>query len=156
MLLHCPSRKCNTTRDHKLKVDSYEAICMDCGETNNMVSEFMKHAMKGAGDIYRSTQAKKAFMYKCPKCTIDRGVKIVDEKALCETCLQPLNLSAPMIEAVKQIAGVKSESPKAAVKPAHHKVAAPAPTPASEVEDEELDGEAKAELNKGVIKRRSE
>lgn len=129
MLLHCHSRKCNTTRDHKLKVEENEAVCMDCGEINNMVSDFMKNAMKGAGDIYRSVKAKKAFMYKCPKCAIDRGVKIVDEQALCETCLHPLNLSAPMIEAIKTTASKTTEVDEAA---------------------------PKAEVNKGVIKRRKE
>lgn len=126
MLLHCHSRKCNTTRDHKLKVDENEAICMDCGETNNMVSDFMKNAMRASGDIYRTVQGRKAFMYKCPKCTIDRGVKIVDEQALCETCGHALNLSAPMIEAIKTTAA---------------KTAVEAP---------------KSEMSKGVIKRRSE
>lgn len=109
---------------------------MDCGEINNMVSEFMKHAMKGAGDIYRDAQGRKAFMYKCPKCTVDRGVKIVDEKALCEACLHPLNLSAPMIEAIKNTVGA-SKATK------------------DDVEDED-DKAPKTEINRGVIKRRSE
>jgi len=140
MLLHCHSRKCNTTRDHKLKVDSNEAICMDCGETNNLVSDFMKVAMKSSGDIYRAAQGRKAFMYKCPKCTVDRGVKIVDEKALCESCLQPLNLSAPMIEAIKATLAPKSVT-----------------VAAKEVEEEaEEDGAPKAEMHKGVIKRHKE
>lgn len=130
MLLHCPSRKCNTTRDHKLKVSSNEAICMDCGEINNMITDFTKKAMETSGDIYRSVETKKAFMYKCSKCTIDRGVKIVDEQALCETCNHPLNLSAPMLQAIKQAGGAKVEMKQAV--------------------------EAKAEINKGVIKRRSE
>lgn len=141
MLLHCHSRKCNTTRDHKLKVDSNDAICMDCGETNNLVSDFMKVAMKSSGDIYRAAQGRKAFMYKCPKCTVDRGVKIVDERALCESCLQPLNLSAPMIEAIKTTLAPKPASP-AAVAAAHQ-----------EVEEEQEDSAPKAEMHKGVIKR---
>lgn len=148
MLLHCPSRKCNTTRDHKLQLDTYDAICMDCGEINNMITSFTKNAMKSSGDIYRSVTTKKAFTYKCPKCTLDRGVKIVDEKALCETCLQPLNLSSPMIEAVKQLNGSVRTVEKTAVKPAHHKIA--------ETEVEVENDEPKAEINKGVIKRRSE
>jgi len=130
MLLHCHSRKCNTTREHKLKVESNEAVCMDCGEINNMVSDFMKSAMHKAGDIYRSIKSKKAFTYKCPKCTVDRGVKIVDELALCESCGQQLNLSVPMIQAIKTTAS-KNE------------VESDAETP-------------KEELNKGVIKRRKE
>jgi ribosomal protein L37AE/L43A len=144
MLLHCPSRKCNTTRDHKLKVDTSEAICMDCGESNNMVSSFMKNAMKGAGDVYRAVAGRKAFMYKCPKCTVDRGVRIVDEVALCESCQHPLNLSAPMIEAIKQ---VSKPVVKQSLKPN-------APAPADDVED--AVEEPKVEINRGVIKRRSE
>jgi uncharacterized OB-fold protein len=105
---------------------------MDCGEINNMVSDFMKNAMKASGDVYRAAQGRKAFMYKCPKCTVDRGVRIVDERAVCESCQHPLNLSAPMLEAIKQTAG-------AAVK--------------TETEDEAA---PKAELNKGVVKRRKE
>lgn len=104
MILHCPSRRCNTTRDHKLKVETNDAVCMDCGESNNVVSSFMKSAMKASGEIYRSVSGKKAFMYKCPKCTVDRGVKVVDELALCDTCGHPLNLSSPMIEAIKTTA----------------------------------------------------
>jgi hypothetical protein len=142
MLLHCHSRKCNTTRDHKLKVDSNEAICMDCGETNNMVSDFMKVAMKSSGDVYRAAQGRGAFKYKCPKCTVDRGVKIVDERALCESCLQPLNLSGPMIEAIKTTLAPKPVS--AAVAAAH------------EVEEEDDSKEPKAEMQKGVIKRHKE
>jgi hypothetical protein len=74
---------------------------MDCGEYNTMVSDFMKNAMRASGDVYRTTQKRKGFTYKCPKCTVDRSVKIVDEQALCESCLTPLNLSAPMLEAIK-------------------------------------------------------
>lgn len=151
MLLHCPSRKCNTTRDHKLKVDSSEAICMECGESNNMVSSFMKNAMKSSGDLYRTATGRKAFMYKCPKCTIDRGVKIVDEVALCESCAHPLNLSAPMIEAIKQTGG-------SVAKPVVKQTPVPN-TPAhvqhEDVEDEDITT-PKTELTKGVIKRRSE
>lgn len=128
MLLHCHSRKCNTTRDHKLKVDNNEAICMDCGETNNMVSDFMKNAMRASGDIYRTLEKKRAFMYKCSKCTVDRGVKIVDELALCDTCGHALNLSGPMIEAIK--------------------VAASKPI--------DQNDSSKVEVTKGAIKRRKE
>lgn len=137
MLLHCPSRKCNTTRDHKLKLDTRESICMDCGETNNMITDFTKNAMKSQGDIYRSVQGRKAFMYKCPKCSIDRGVKIIDEKALCESCLMSLDLSSPMIEAIKQSGASVS-------------------TTKSSEGIEEADEAPKAELNKGSIRRRSE
>lgn len=101
MLLHCPSRKCNTNRDQKLKVDTGEVICMDCNEVNNTITDIMKSAMKGLGEVYRTVKSKKAFMYKCPKCTIDRGAKIVDDQALCEACSTPLNLNAPTIEAIK-------------------------------------------------------
>lgn len=101
MLLHCHSRKCNTTRDHKLKVELNDVICMDCGESNNLVNDFMKNAMKTSGDVYRSLDGRKAFTYKCPKCAVDRGVKIVDEQSLCQVCSTPLNLSRPMIEAIK-------------------------------------------------------
>lgn len=128
MLLHCHGRKCNTTRDHKLKVDTNEVICMECAEYNVMVSEFMKNAMRASGDVYRTAQKRKGFMYKCPKCTVDRSVKIVDEQALCESCLTPLNLSAPMLEAIKTMdtgAVVKEEAVAAT-----------------------------EELNKGVIKRK--
>lgn len=127
MLLHCHSRKCNTTRDHKLKVETNDAVCMDCGESNVQISDFMKNAMKASGDVYRTAKTRKAFMYKCPKCTVDRGVKIVDEQALCEICLHPLNLSAPMLEAIKTTAHLSK--------------------------DESDDGK---ELTKGVIKRRKE
>lgn len=129
MLLHCHSRKCNTTRDHKLKLDTSEVICMDCGESNDMVSEFMKNAMKASGDVYRTVKGKKAFMYKCPKCGVDRGVRVIDEQAACEVCQFPLNLSGPMIEAIKSGSGsIKAE-----------------------VEDEAA---PKEEVSKGVIKRR--
>lgn len=128
MLLHCPGKKCNTTREHKLKVESNEAICMDCSEVNNLISDIMKGAMKHAGDIYRTTTKKKAFSYRCPKCEVDRGVKVVDEQAVCEQCQTPLNLSAPMLEAIKQMGG-------------QSKVTENKKTP-------------KAELNKGSIKRR--
>jgi len=152
MLLHCHSRKCNTTRDHKLKVSEMQAICMDCGETNNMVSDFMKNAMKASGDVYRQAVGRKAFMYKCPKCTVDRGVKIVDERALCESCLHPLNLSTPMIEAIKATPGaaVKADTPSPTSAIPAQVVQARLPV---EVED---DGSPKPELHKGVIKRRSE
>src|SRR5271154_1462425 len=98
MLLHCHGRKCNTTRDHKLKIDTDEVICMECGDSNVMVSEFMKKAMKSSGDLYRSTAAKKAFMYRCSKCTVDRAPKIVDDQAVCATCSHPLNLAAPTVQ----------------------------------------------------------
>ena len=119
MLIHCPGKRCNTTRDHKLKVESNEVVCMDCGETNNSANEFIKHAMKSSGEVLRSVQARKAFMYRCAKCLVDRSAKIVDEQAVCEVCLQPLNLSAPMVEAVKAATPrVKEElvAPKTEVK----------------------------------------
>jgi hypothetical protein len=157
MLLHCHSRKCNTTRDHKLKVDNNEAVCMDCGETNNMVSTFMRQAMKSSGDIYRAAQGRKAFMYKCPKCTVDRGVKIVDENALCEACLHPLNLSTPMIEAIKSTAGVETVSTKQpTAKPSVQKPMTNVVPRLSEEDIEEEAAEPKTELNKGMIKRHKE
>lgn len=137
MLLHCHSRRCNTTRDHKLKVDNNEAVCMDCGEINNLVSDFMKAAMKASGDIYRAAGGRKAFMYKCPKCTIDRGVRIVNEQALCESCRLPLNLSKPMIEAIKS--SVPKTAAEVVVEPT-----------------DEDDSKPKAEFNKGIIKRHKE
>jgi len=33
---------------------------------------------------------------------------IVDEQAVCDVCQHPLNLSTPMIEAIKSTAGVKN------------------------------------------------
>jgi hypothetical protein len=128
MLLHCHGRKCNTTRDHKLKVDTAEILCMDCLEPNLMVSDFMKNAMKTSGDIYRAAGQKKGFMYKCPKCTVDRAVKIVDEQALCTSCSHPLNLSAPMLQAIK-LNGTKTSA------------------------DDDDEMPESSELNKGVIKR---
>ncbi len=133
MLLHCPGKKCNTTRDHKLKVDTAEVICMDCEEVNNVVSDYMKIAMKASGDVYRTVTKKKAFTYKCPRCTVDRGVKIIDEQAVCEACQQPLNLSAPMLQAIKQMGGESKAAPLA--------TEATAP---------------KAELSKGSIKRKKQ
>ena len=129
MLIHCHGRKCNTTREHKLKVESNEAVCMDCGELNEMVSDFMKNAMKAAGDIYRTAASKKAFMYKCVKCSVDRAAKIVDEQAVCAVCQHPLKLSAPMLEAIRANASALKDEV----------------TPAATTQEE---------VSKGVIKRR--
>lgn len=105
MLIHCPSKRCNTTREHRLRIDVKdsirEVICLECSEVNDMVSEFMKTAMQAAGDILRIPQGRKAFMYKCHKCGIERGVKIKDEQAFCEVCEHPLNLATPTVEAIK-------------------------------------------------------
>lgn len=130
MLIHCNSKRCNTTREHKLKVDSNEAICLDCGESNNMISDFMKNVMKGNGDILRSSGSRKAFTYKCPKCVVDRGVRIVDEQAVCDVCLHPLDLTAPMIEAIKMSSKTKED------------------------ESTENVNAPKEEVNKGVVRRR--
>ena len=74
---------------------------MDCNEINNTITDIMKTAMKGMGEVYRTVKSRKAFMYKCPKCNEDKGAKIVDDQALCEACSTPLNLNAPTIEAIK-------------------------------------------------------
>ncbi len=112
MLLHCNGKKCNTTREHKLKADTNEVMCLDCEEPNNAVSEFMKNAMKSSGDLYRTTQ-KKSFMYKCSKCTIDRPAKIIDEQAVCASCHTPLNLSTPMLEVLKTMIPVSNAGTEA-------------------------------------------
>jgi hypothetical protein len=129
MLLHCHSKKCNTTRDHKLKVDTNEAVCTECSESNDRISDVMKSAMKASGELYR-TVSKKSFMYRCVKCAIDRNVKIIDDKVICEVCLHPMTLSAPMIEVIK--ANIKS----------------------GETKTNDSDDEKKEMLNKGIVKRR--
>lgn len=101
MLLHCPGKRCNTTREHRLKVDTNEAICLECGEANLGASSFMKKAMKDGGDLYRTVEGKKAFMYKCQKCNVNRGVKLADDQAFCEVCNYPMKLAAPTIQAIK-------------------------------------------------------
>lgn len=125
MLIHCPSKRCNTTREHRLRLEDMAVICMDCGDANNMITDYMKSAMKSNGDIYRSVKSKKAFMFKCLKCGIDRSVKIVDEQALCDVCLHPFNLTTAMLEAVKTSSHNDSSD------------------------------ETKKEMNKGVIKRKA-
>jgi hypothetical protein len=134
MLLHCNSKKCNTTRDHKLKDETNEVVCMDCGEINASVNTFMKQAMRNAGDLYRSVKSRKAFMYKCTKCNTDRGVKVIDEQARCEVCQQPFNLSGPMLEAIKYSFG-SSKS-------------------VDDKEEEVVPTQPKPELSKGAVKRR--
>ena len=115
MLLHCHSRKCNTTREHKLKLETNEAICLDCEEANELVSDFMKTAMKTSGDLYRSLAIKKAFMYKCSKCSIDREVKIHDGKAFCRICSHPMELAEPTLKAIIA-SGTKDELTKGVIK----------------------------------------
>lgn len=101
MLIYCGSKRCHTTRNHLLKVDTNEAICETCSEVNTTASDFIKMAMKGAGDIYRAIEARKAFSYKCVKCNVDRGTKLLDDKPVCEVCEHPFDLAAPMVEAIK-------------------------------------------------------
>ena len=128
MILHCPGKRCNTTREHKLKIDTNEVMCLECLTTNASVSEFMKSAMKASNDFYRAVEARQAFMYKCARCELDRAPKIVNEQAVCSVCLHPFKLSAPMIEAIK--------------------------TTMTKSVDAEEKIEPKAELNKGAVKRR--
>jgi hypothetical protein len=101
MILHCPAKTCNTTREHKLKVNTNEVICMECMVINTTVTEFMKSAMKSSNDVYRAVESRQAFMFRCAKCNVDRSPKIVNDQAVCSVCTLPLKLSAPMIEAIK-------------------------------------------------------
>ena len=126
MLLHCPSKKCNTTREHKIKNTSNEAVCMECGETNADVTSMMKTAMKANGDIFKVASSTQAFTYLCANCTVSRQAKVKEGVVVCSHCgVQMKNLSGPTIEAIKSMG--------------------------SKVDDDAEDGST---LNKGMIKRR--
>jgi hypothetical protein len=101
MLLYCPGKKCNTIQTHKLRVDTNEAICTSCQQANVGISDIMKTAMKNNGDIFRAGQLREPFVFKCAQCGIDRRAKVVDDKAVCESCLTPFKLAEPMIQAIK-------------------------------------------------------
>lgn len=101
MLVYCPSKTCHEQKPHKLRVETNEAVCMECGEVNPGITDFTKKAMKSNGDVFRANQSKKPFTFKCSKCGVDRGAKVVKDQALCEVCEYPLNVSGPMKEALK-------------------------------------------------------
>src|SRR5690554_2033579 len=97
MLLHCPSKKCNTSREHKLDITNNEVVCMSCGEHNKSISNVMKLVMKSNSDVIKTAQIKKAFTYKCGSCNDMREVKIINEKAHCIECNTIINLTSQMI-----------------------------------------------------------
>ena len=111
MLLYCPGKKCNTIQDHKLKIDTNEAICTNCQQSNTAITDIMKSAMKGSGDIYRTPQLREAFVYKCAQCGIDKKAKVVNDKAVCECCLNPFKLPESMVQAIK-LYGEKEDKQK--------------------------------------------
>lgn len=103
MLIHCSNRSCNTTTEHKLKLDTNEVICMVCANPNSMITPFIKSAMKGNGDLYKSV-SKKAFMYGCKKCATNREVNVKNDKAFCKTCGTEVYVPAASLQALKVVA----------------------------------------------------
>ena len=54
MLLHCPSKKCNTTTEHQLKVDTNEVMCLNCEKANESITQFMKATLRSNGHLYKA------------------------------------------------------------------------------------------------------
>lgn len=140
MLLHCPSRKCNTTREQLLNVDTDEVICSECNQINPTISDYMKATMKGSGHIYRTVQPKKAFMYACNKCVAHREVILQDEQAVCKMCKNPIQVPSATLTAIAATAHLRDRDDDVSSEP-------------------EVDEDGKKvpveRMNKGVVKRRS-
>ena len=100
MLLHCHNKKCNAPTDQLLKQDTNEVICMNCGNTNDTISEIMKSTLRASKHFYKA-EFKKAFMFMCNKCTINREVVLKVDKVYCKACDTHLHVQPTVIEAIK-------------------------------------------------------
>ena len=85
MLVQCNNKKCHTTVDAMLDLDSNEVICGECGDTISGVSKYTKLSMKTNGDILRSKN-KKAFVFHCETCDTHVETTFVDSKLVGKTC----------------------------------------------------------------------
>ncbi len=133
MLLYCPNKKCNTPQDHKLQIDTNEAVCLFCNEPNTMVTPGMKSVLKSSGDVIRVAKKKEAFIYRCDTCNIDTKVKIVDEQPVCPKCSNKLNISTIMVDLVRN-AGAEFKK--------------------DDVEEDFTTKTPAEELNKGIVRRK--
>lgn len=89
-------------------------ICSECGKSIDSVTEFSKRAMRGLGQIKRSSSPKKAFAVECQKCNQkDQPVLMEKQKGKpqevsCPHCAAPHDkLPAPFKQTVIQFLGSK-------------------------------------------------
>ncbi len=79
MLVQCNKKTCKTIVNASLDLDLNEAICGECGEVIDGVSDYSKLSMKNNGDIIRSKK-RRAFMFHCQTC--DNHVETVFSNAI--------------------------------------------------------------------------
>ena len=118
MLLPC--NKCLKMNAAKLDVEKHVVMCSECGEEMTSITETMKRVLKSSGQIIRD-DGQKAFVMACRSCNVNRQVVLDEnEKAVCKICLNPINVHASMLLAIKEaglrLKGQKKPSKKVAKK----------------------------------------
>lgn len=100
MLLFCPH--CNTNQDLKIKKDTDEVICSECGNIVQ-VNDFTRKALRNNRDYYiEQSQLSSFFCNVCQKKVIGKYDK-KKNKLMCEICNNELKVTAHMLAAMKMI-----------------------------------------------------
>jgi ribosomal protein S27E len=110
MLIQCNAKGCNKSSDALLDTTANEVICQECGQPIANITESMKRALKGAGQIIRSA-LKKAWMFNCNNCKANREV-VMDKstnKVNCKVCGNELQVHAAMKQAMSEAGKIDEE-----------------------------------------------
>ena len=106
MLVQCNKKTCKTIVNASLDLDLNEAICGECGEVIDGVSDYSKLSMKNSGDVIRSKK-RKAFMFYCN--THEKHVETIFKNSVLvgKTCPHDgasckINITSHMAKAIEE------------------------------------------------------
>lgn len=103
MLITCDNVGCLQMSNAKIKVETNEVMCQECGKVINNVSEMMKRVLSSSGEIVRDNQ-RKAFTMGCKSCNANRQVVLdEDDNTVCSVCANAINVHPAMKQAILEV-----------------------------------------------------
>lgn len=98
-MIYCGNTGCGKQSMPTLDMENNKVFCSECGGEMNL-PEPTKLSLRHMGQIVRKEKSKQSFSVKCTSCSVDSRPKIVDDKILCSSCNEELNLNAPFKQAI--------------------------------------------------------
>lgn len=101
-VIYCSNKGCGESQEPLLDKTSNEVYCSECGEVMKGVSQFVKTAMAGIGQVRREVNSKVPFAMKCGCGRVEQP-KLKSGVLVCAACGKEHKGIAPgYAHAVKQ------------------------------------------------------